>query len=1352
MKTSLHSHICKVGLYLPSVADSILLLFFLLPCTILQAQNQEYFFVEKIEGVESPVHKIVKDKYGYVWLGCRDGLLRFDGDIIKTNGPQQFDGFCKNIFSILKDHKENFWIGSSFSGLYYYSPALKRYWVISSINNNDRQAQNGFLGLSGFTDFALMGNDLYIANQDTLTSLDGKVIVTLEKYKKTIKKLFTDPYENLWISLENGGLVRYNKDDDEIFYPEFENDIINCIASSGPNSLWLGTEDELIHLNPVNRSIQRYPFDKNLNLSFTGNDISSMVIDNAGNIWIGFCGFSNGIMQFNQKTIEFTKIVGISEYGTAIENEQVLDLYFSIDDNILWIGTESGLHKIVWIKQKFKYLPTGFENVNYIYQDPWHNIWVGDDYLGLAKIKGDKKISLVDTLYPRAFNSSKICCFIGEDPSGNIYAVNNLGLVFFNSETYKKNLSVYIDDGTLNEKIVAFPDTLSVLVKNDQGKFRLYHIGDTITVISDHLVSEDLNVNRTCVDQFGNIFGYAIQNTRINSNQSDPSDKEYIIIYNNSEIHFNTLITQRSNEIKFPVFPTVVLKAGNTIWIGSNRNGLMSYNLATQCTNFYGYEEHIFTGLLYDDYNRLWASSNKGIVIIDLNINKNYFFSSEIDIPLDQINYAYKGKDGYFYFGGNKKNLIFIDPEKAKFDFKNFEVYITGILINNNNLYLKEGPKLILEPTSTLNLTHKQNSISIEIASLNYFSNHSQYYHMISGINSDWIQVEKYSNRITYLNLHPGSYKISIKAVTSFGIDTAVKNIEILINKSFWKSRWGYFSYSIVIFISISFLTAGIIRKNTIRMELKRKEIEMIKLKELDTIKSKFFSDVSHEFRTPLTLILSPLRDRILKSKIDEDKKELELMYQNGLKLLSLVNQYLDLSKLDAGILKLSCVYGNIQDFLIPITNQFSTLAKLRNIEYLIQLGDPVRMFYDPDKVEKIITNLLTNAFKYTPVSGRIKIELKDLLSDHEYEEGHIEICVEDSGPGIEEKNINHIFERFYQSDNLRQKSNKGAGIGLAIVKEFAELHHGKIEVKSIPGMGSRFVLFLPLGYKHLTNEEIDNDFKEGSQIVQAFYFEPDEINTSLIGNPLTPSVYVVEDDSDLLKYIINNLKVFYRVQGFENGSLALNAAKKDIPELIVSDLVMPEMDGIELFMKLRDNEATSHILFVLLTGKADVEDKVQGLEHGVDDYISKPFDVTELRVRIGNLIENRKRLQEKYKKQIFLSPTEIKAESKDEIFLKRIRILIEDNMENPSFSVKDLADGAAVSKIQLYRKLKVLTGYNPNELIRTFRLEKAAALLKQKSGNIAEIAYQVGFNNLSYFTKCFKERFKVKPSDYNIS
>jgi signal transduction histidine kinase/DNA-binding response OmpR family regulator len=577
---------------------------------------------------------------------------------------------------------------------------------------------------------------------------------------------------------------------------------------------------------------------------------------------------------------------------------------------------------------------------------------------------------------------------------------------------------------------------------------------------------------------------------------------------------------------------------------------------------------------------------------------------------------------------------------------------------------------------------------------------------------------------------------------------------------------------------------------NQANIQLKDKALQLEEqsreLEELNRVKSRFFANISHEFRTPLTLILGPL-ERIraqLESRAEFKEKqageEIDVVRRNAQRLLGLINQLMDLSRFESGKMKFRAQEADLVSFINGLIEPFYGMAKEHNltIDFNSDLS-PIPIYFDREKLEKAILNLLSNALKFTPPGGTISVTLSVYGSNGELSlaipdnGGHVDIVVVDTGKGIPPQQLTHIFDRFYQADATIEHHRKGSGIGLSLVKEVVNLHHGDISVKSWTDdpSGTEFVITLPMGKDHLSAEEVarlpfvvqtepsldgletfpdlgeltpHNENKETKTRI-----EPEELFKSAQETDSRSIILVVEDNTDLRHYIVKSLQDNYVVVEAENGKDGIEKARAVIPDLIISDIMMPEIDGIELCRTVKKDIATSHIPVVLLTARASEEAQVKGLEGGADDYITKPFNPRLLEIRIRNLIHLRQQLQLKLNRQMVLQPAGIELSEMDREFLKDLQVVIEKNISDPDFNVEDLSKRMYMSRTSLYRKIQALSGDSPTDFIRSYRLMRAAQLLKSQFGSVTEVAFEVGFNSRAYFTKCFKEKFHQLPSEY---
>ncbi len=778
-------------------------------------------------------------------------------------------------------------------------------------------------------------------------------------------------------------------------------------------------------------------------------------------------------------------------------------------------------------------------------------------------------------------------------------------------------------------------------------------------------------------------------------------------------------------------------------------------------------------------------------------------------IPLIQVNVIYPDPDGVNIWFGSVDGLIRYDKRvKKNYDFP-FQTLIRKVWVNRKLVFAGftkngQGKKLITV------VDYKDRNFRFEF-SAPFFDAESEttYQCLLEGYDKEWTSWSKETWK-DYTNIDSGMNTFRVRARNVYG---TISNEAIYIFRvlaPWYKTWWAFSFYAFAAFLGVYFTVKWrswklvkekqrlekIVKERTVEISEKNLQLQeqSEKLKEMDKIKSRFFANISHEFRTPLTLIMSPLEQMLSNSPAENQENTFKVMLRNSRRLLTLINQLLDLSRFDSGKMKLHASKQNIVPFLKGILASFHILARENKLklEFLAEEED-IPLYFDAQKLEEAINNLLINAVKFTPPGREITVSVS--LNKHtptgrqnypvevitSQDQDFVTISVSDTGKGIPKEQLGHIFDRFYQVENRHEKNFKGTGIGLAITKEIILLHHGKIDVHSQEGRGTEFVIQLPIGDKHLEPQDIGADPEmtvqpKEDKKMQALYTDDMEVEGDGIANASenhqeskhettslqTPGeapgaqekdvILVVEDHIDMRRHIKESLDPFYTVVETEDGKQGIEKAKEIIPDLIVSDIMMPEVDGVELCRELKSDIKTSHVPIVLLTARASEESIIEGLETGADDYITKPFNPKILLSRIRNLIELRSHLQQKIQKQMLLQPTEISVSSMDQEFIKELHDVIEKNLTDPEFHVEQLSKKLYMDRTTLYRKIKALSGDTPTEYIRSYRLKRAAQLLRGNFGTVSQVASEVGFSNMAYFAQCFKEKFQQLPSTYQAS
>jgi signal transduction histidine kinase/DNA-binding NarL/FixJ family response regulator len=691
---------------------------------------------------------------------------------------------------------------------------------------------------------------------------------------------------------------------------------------------------------------------------------------------------------------------------------------------------------------------------------------------------------------------------------------------------------------------------------------------------------------------------------------------------------------------------------------------------------------------------------------------------------------------------------------------------VPTVLLTSFKVHEKLAPlPAPLIATERIEIPYSDNFVSFTFSAVDFVNpSKNLYASMMEGFDKDWVQTgtRRYAS---YTNLAPGSYIFHVKGSNSDGVwNEAGVSVRIVVTPPWYRSTPAYVAYAILLVCSLSLFGRYYRKRLLLRHEMQMKDFESAKLREIDQIKSRFFANISHEFRTPLTLILGPL-DRIQSSLREQDMQEdVNVMRRSGQRLLHLINRLLDLSKVDAGQMPLCAQKTDLIQFLRTHISSFLPFAERRGIGLKFDpCADPIEVTIDREKIEGVISNLLSNALKFTPRGGEVTLSVR--IPTKATSAGSIQsagpecvsVAVIDTGIGIPPDELPKVFDRFHQVDNIQHRQQGGTGIGLALAKELVEMHHGSIAVTSVVGEGSTFTFTLPMGQDHLRPDQIIEEDRSVSVEPVARHLEEagvveNEVSPNFLNHSgpdhREPLVLLVEDNADVRRFVRNILDHEYLIEEAENGEAGLTIAFEELPDIVISDVMMPRMDGIELCKRLKTDERTNHIPVILLTAKASIDSKLEGLETGADDYIVKPFEAAELRARIRNLIDNRLKLRERYRNALALGTPDSPASSADERFLKKAIAAVEQHLSEAGYETATLAYELCMSRMNLNRKLHALTGHSTHSFIRTLRLQRAAQLLRQRSGTVSEIAFDVGFSSVSHFAKAFHEQFGKLPSE----
>ena len=854
--------------------------------------------------------------------------------------------------------------------------------------------------------------------------------------------------------------------------------------------------------------------------------------------------------------------------------------------------------------------------------------------------------------------------------------------------------------------------------------------------------------------------------------------------------------------------------------------GIFRFNEKTECfipdttlgNEFAGGEKgkSVFR-IAVDRHKNIWFSSRSRNLQAVPGPNGTYLINEKpfLRIPPAQVNTIYPDPDSDTVWFGSDEGLVCYDKTVKKNYHHDFSTLIRKVWINGNLAFdgckcKHEGDKKSKPGYLSPIIDYKDRNLRFEFAAPFFEAETEiQYQCFLDGYDNNWSGWSSEPQK-EYTNLDSGLYTFRVRAKNVYEHSGGGAFFQFKVLPPWYKTWWAFSLYAVVGFLLVVLIVkwrSGKLKREKQRLEqtvkertkeinVKNQQLEKQtlklkeqsgKLEEMDRMKSRFFANISHEFRTPLTLIMGPMEQMLSKSSDKEQKNQLNLMLRNSQRLLTLINQLLDLSRFDSGKMRLQASRQNMIPFLKGILASFELLAVQRKIDltFSVDAGDDdevedITLCFDAEKLEEVFSNLLSNAVKFTPPRGKITVTVKRILEKTKEKSippipGFLEISVRDTGVGIPKEKLEHIFDRFYQVEGSTGDSQdhdyKGTGIGLALAKELIDLHHGRIDVHSSERKGTEFIIRLPMGNEHLKPGEIVelpethsvlkkpgktpafDMTEEGENVEKTTGADQDKKDIDKDSESQGKNVIlVVEDNADVRKYIRGPLEPFYTIVEAANGREGIHLAKKIIPDLIISDIMMPEADGYELCRELKNDIKTSHVPIILLTAKASAESILEGLETGADDYITKPFNTKILVTRIKNLIDLRQQLQQKIQRQLMMQPAEISVSSMDETFLKELQDTIEKNLSEPEFNVDQLGKKLYMSRASLYRKIQALTGEAPRDFIRSYRLKRGAQLLKANFGNVTEVAFEVGFSSTAYFTKCFKEKFHQLPHAYQVS
>jgi len=1345
---------------------TVTLLFVIIGDVFAQTPPRNFRTISVDNGLsQSTVYAVIQDKLGFMWMATQDGLNRYDGESFIVYHPVDNDpnSLRSNyIKALYLDQNGQLWIGGD-QGLSRYNYSTNKFlnyqharkpgeWYISAITEDANHII--WAGTSAGEIFRLdqASGELKLFNIDG-TANGVKSITSLSYFQQTLL-IGTDVG---LFKLTNGG-NRLQKLKLGVTDPS-----INEVYIDG-SLLWIGTEGNgLFCYDTHNSAVQHYIHLPGQASSVADDDVRGISEDDQGHIWAGtFMGLSI----FDPHTGKFDNYYHQATIPYTISQNSVRCVYRDRQQG-MWLGTYYGginyYHKndikFNLVNQNTGKLSLNDQVINVIQQDDRGDFWIGTNDKGLNHWNS---------------KTNDITYYSYKESGNNGLSSNNIKSIAFDGKgkvflgTHNAGLDV-LDQGTGQVKVFRHNEKDSKSISGDMVYALLRDRKGRLWVGT----RSGLDLYDPASQSFDHVY-FDAAGKRLSSDEI-----AYLMEDSKGRIWIGT--TNGVNEFYpdnklFEVFPGSMLSnevvncitedQKHRIWVGT-RNGLNLYDEDNH--SFITYKSHneflrgTICGIVPDDEGNLWISTDNGLVCFNPDTHQSQWFDSRDGLQSNQFNlYAFcKASDGMLLFGGIN-GISYFYPAAIRQQALALKVTFTGLEVLNKAVTPDDGTDILtkhIDKTGKLEFKHDQRQFTIFFNTFNYISaNRTRFLYKLNGVDAVWQQTDHLS-KASYSNLSPGDYLFQVKAIGPNGESSPIRTINIEVLPPWYGSTWFYLLVIVALGIGSYVVYRVISERIRTLQQLKTERMERDKVNYINQVKTDFFTNVSHELRTPLTLILAPLEEIMSKPVTDKQlSKQYKIMLLNARRLYQLVDQLFEFRKAESGTRKLQVTKGEMVSFIHEIYSSFQPLSERNHIGYnYISTEAKLSFLFDKDAVEKILFNLLSNAFKYTQAEGQIGIELSKSTKD-------IIIRITDTGKGIEKEHLDKIFDRFYQVNN--QEMNLGSGVGLAFTRRLVELHHGTITVESRLGTGSIFTVTLPLDDERYRedvrsrlpiydlssnsdkNEILTEDLTEIAADVSALNSSTDELQGH---NDVSERerLLIVDDNDEIVSYLSDRFSQFYEIYTAYNGEQALDVLDDQQIDLIICDVMMPELDGLHFCKRVKQNIQTCHIPVLLLTAKADTQQQIKGLEMGADDYVTKPFSMSLLEAKVQNILRSRKRLKEFYSSSKEIVPENIAFNTLDEDFLRKAISLIELNLSESDFSVDKFSREIGMSRSNLYLKLRAITGESVTDFIKRIRFKKAVELMEQRQYTIAQVAYMSGFNSPSYFSTAFKQYYDCMPTEY---
>jgi len=1320
---------------------------------------------------QNGVMAIFKDSKGFMWFGTRDGLNRYDGynfQVFRHNDLDKNSISNNFITSITEDKNGILWVGTE-NGLNSFNTLNQKFTSYKHSPDDDTSiSENQILSI-----LCTKNGDLWVGTENGL-NLMQRNSTSFVKFHNTIHNpnslsgnqittLFEDSKNTLWIGTRYNGLNK--REANSTYFLRSQNNSknsnsisgnhIKAIAEDSKGNIWVGTVKSGITILKKDGSTSYIKHELNSNNSLSNNNIRELIFDESKNLWIATY---KGLNYLNTTTNKFEVFKNLPGNKNSLSENSIRSLYLD-SKGFLWAGTYFAGLNLLNLNSKqfthFQHNPLDKNSISHnvvssMAEDENGNVWVGTEGGGLNYFDFQKQtFSKIKTLFGTLISANTVKSII-IDRNQNLWIGTHLEGVFL-VNFKKKKVTIFKHEkenpNSLSNNII------TSLHEDSTGKIWMgTEIGINLYNPKTSNISRVQFVNNK--SPIKSIFEDSEKNIWIGTKGNG------LFLLKNGTIKHFTHSEKKDTSLSHNSIYDIFEDSKHRIWVGTYGGGLNLFNKTNNSFKSYKIRDGLINDIVYkieeDKTGSLWISTIEGISKFENNLKKFKNFSTHNGLPLEELNEnsILNHSSGTMFFGGFN-GLVNFNIQKIKDNLVVPEVSLTELKLHNKTVFPNDKNNLLkqlISDTEAITFSHNQSIFTIDFVALNYTQlGENQYAYKLEGLETDWNYVGN-KRSATYTNLEPGNYTFKVKAANNDGVwNDNIASLKITKLPPYWKTIWAYIIYVIIVLIIFLIIRKYFLINLHLENNLKLEKLEKQQIEDLTKLKLKFFTNISHDFRTPLTLIYGPLQELILKSNNKEAHSHLVLIKKNVNLMLRLINQLMDFRKIQTSKLSLHLIQEPLMPFIKEVMFSFKEMAKNHNIKFLFISRVSIKtIYFDRDKIEKILFNLLSNAFKYTPDNGKITVEVYTKYALNENDLDYLEISVKNTGHGIEKVNLGNIFDRFFQGDDHIEHTHAGTGIGLSLVKNLIELHKGYVHVNSELDKFTEFVIGIPMTDVYAKDEKLPQYQQE--ELTQNNYSDSNkelDIISKKNENLKEHSILIVEDNSDLRKFLKKMLSLKYNILTAENGEIGLAIVNEHNPDIIVSDIMMPKMTGLELCKTLKLNPKTKHIPIILLTARTASSIELDSYDVGANDFISKPFNMDVLKSKVHNLIDSMDSIKNQSRKEVLLDESEINCSSADENFLKNLSTYIRDNIDDVELNVNSTGKEMGMSRVHLYRKVKSITGKSPVEFIRNFRLSVAAKLLEQDKYNINEVSYKVGFQDVSYFRKCFKKKYGISSTKY---